>query len=407
MNVVPAGPAIALPDGEGVVISYCFPPYADTAAVVAAKRVREFGRPVRVVSNAMDKIRKQDASLQKIAGGLVRELSIQKTPTAFSSWPSISTFTAAAVEQVERWSADGHTPTWMYSRAQFTASNIAAAMVKRAHPDVFWVAEFSDPLAHDVKGGKRSAPVDLESDLARELLHTFEDRGIHVDDPGNVYEVCESLTYALADVVIFTNTAQRDYMASTCADGGLRDALPSKAVVIPHPRPPRQLFDLATPEYELDPRKINVGYFGNFYANRGLGEVLGALETVPTDVRDALRVHVFTPKVEEFRTVVARHSLDGVVFGNEPLPYLEFLALADRMDILYVNDATTALGTDLPANPFLPSKVSDYLGSSAQVWAAVEEGSPMSKLDLSYVSPANHLTATMLMLTNLARDRVH
>lgn len=394
---------IALPDGDGIVISYCFPPYADTAAVVAAKRVREFGRPVRVVSNAMDKIRKQDPSLTQIAGDLVQELSIKATPTAFSSWRSISTYTAAALDQVETWLSGDVKPTWMYSRAQFTASNIAAALVKSAERELFWVAEFSDPLAHDVKGVKRSAPVDLDSDLARDLLAAIEARGVHVEDPGNVYEICESVTYTLADVVIFTNPVQRDYMVSTCPDPALRDLLRAKAVVIPHPRPPRRLFELASPEYDLDSDVVNIGYFGNFYANRGLGEVLTALESAPADVRERIRLHVFTPKVDEFLRAVEHRSLFDVVRGNEPLPYLEFLALADRMDVLFVNDATTQ-GTELLGNPFLPSKISDYLGSKASVWASAEEDSPMSHLELPFVSPVSHVTASLLMLTRLARD---
>lgn len=393
-----------VPDGPGIVVSYCFPPYADTAAVVAAKRVREFDRPVRVVSNAMDKIRKVDPSLAQIAGDLVTELSIKSTPTAFSSWRSISTFTEAVLDQVEKWLRDADKSTWMYSRAQFTASNIAAALVKKSEPKLFWIAEFSDPLSHDVKGEKRSAPVDLDSDVARELLLALEERGVRVDDPGNVYEVCESLTYALADAVIFTNTAQRDYMTAACPDADLRETLLAKAVVSPHPRPPRQLFELASSDYELDPDKVNIGYFGNFYANRGLGEVLTALASAPDDVRDRIRIHVFTPKVDEFRKVVKSRSLSDVVQGNGPLPYLEFLALADRMDVLYVNDATTTAGTQLPVNPFLPSKISDYLGSKASVWASVEDGSPMSRMDLPYTSPTNHVTGTLLTLTSLARD---
>ena len=72
-----------------LVASYCFPPYSDTAAVVAAKRVHDRGEPVDVICNAMDSIRQQDPDLVQVCGSLVRRFAAVPSRTAFSSWGSV------------------------------------------------------------------------------------------------------------------------------------------------------------------------------------------------------------------------------------------------------------------------------------------------------------------------------
>ncbi|MBE2899214.1 hypothetical protein HPC37_10715 [Pasteurellaceae bacterium 20609_3] len=66
----------------------------------------------------------------------------------------------------------------------------------------------------------------------------------------------------------------------------------------------------------------------------------------------------------------------------EILPYVDyfdFLKLCDEFDALLVMDAKTK---DLKINnPYLPSKLSDYIGSQTTILALVEEGSPMSEVN--------------------------
>lgn len=71
------------------------------------------------------------------------------------------------------------------------------------------------------------------------------------------------------------------------------------------------------------------------------------------------------------------------------------------MDVLLVNDAVTPPGGTV--NPFLPSKWSDYRGSSTPVWAIVEEGSSLSRMEgIRFRSPVEHLSALQQVLAELA-----
>ncbi|WP_440900837.1 hypothetical protein, partial [Actinosynnema sp.] len=200
-------PGVAEPV-RGLVVSYCFPPYADAASVVAAKRVRDHGLPVDVVQNRMDRLRRRDPLLGAIAGPFVRRQVLIPTPSAFSSWRSVRDFTEEGLQHALTWDRDRGGYEHLYSRAQFAASQVLAARFVLARTAVRWTAEFSDPLSHDVTGAVRFSPVDDDA-----LLHVLGEglraRGVRPPTSGNVFEWSEVLALALADTVLFTNEHQR------------------------------------------------------------------------------------------------------------------------------------------------------------------------------------------------------
>lgn len=393
-------------DKPTLVASYCFPPYNDTSAVVAAKRVRQTGDPVDVVANAMDAIRRKDDSLTTICGDLVRRYAALPTPSAFSAWKSITQFAEQGYRTAMRWQDEQGHYEKVYSRAQFAASHFLAARFKVANPSVAWTAEFSDPLSHDVLGGERTAPME-PTPLANLLTEAIEDAGFSAPPGQNSLSLCETTAFALASEIIFTNPLQRDFMLEHCHDQRLADRAREIAVVKPHPTLPREYYSIVESEYQVDESKVNIGYFGNFYANRGVDMLVDALAALRPEDRDRLALHIFTSAGagEQLQQLVERRELGGQILVQPYADFLAFLNLCDRMDLLLVNDAITPPGGSV--NPFLPSKWSDYKGSTTPVWALVEEGSCLDTNDeVDLKTPVEHFTAYTQVLTRLARRGV-
>lgn len=386
---------------QDLVIAFAFPPFADTAAVVAAKRVREAGRPVDVIQNVMSGKRSVDPSLDQIAGDLVRRRAKLRTPTLFSSWKGIPGFTEPGLAQALEWDADGPGYQRVYSRAHWVPSHFLAAQFKALRQQVQWTAEFSDPLSLYVDARERFTQVE-DGPLIGQLGAAVRAAGF--DPPGdNLFSWVEALPYALADELVFTNDNQRDLMLGRIADRALAARARERATVRPHPTLPTQFYRLTDPEVELSPGRVHIGYFGNFYATRGLDTVLTALRALATPVRERVQLQVFTSDPAALQTAVQAAGLGDTdtVRAHPFVGYLDFLALSTRMDVLLINDAVTD-GT-FTVNPFLPSKWSDYLGSGRPVWGIVEEGSPLSARPLDHRTPVNHVTAMMQVLTRLAR----
>ena len=380
----------------GLVISYCFPPYVDTAAVVAAKRVRQRGEVVDVIFNAMDRLRHTETSTRRIADPFISDEAAITSPSAFATWASIDSFRELGIAQIDAWEEQKGPYQTVYSRVQFAASHFLAADYKLSRPAVRWTAEFSDPLSRDVHGKERGAPAE-ESPFLDRLRAAFRERGVEPPATDNTFVWCEWAAYVLADEVLFTNVNQRDYMLGLCPDA-VADTVLAKSVIAPHPTLPASFYDMQHPEYPIPADRVNIAYFGNFYATRGLDDLLVAMAELPARHREKVCLHVFTSTPDELRRRGAELGLDEQLSVGPYFGYLDFLNLTTRFDCLLVNDAVT---DPQIRNPFLPSKWSDYRGSGTPIWGLLEEGSPLSAQPVTYISPVGDVHAARQVLTGL------
>lgn len=375
---------VTSPFPRGLAIAYAFPPYADTSAVVAAKRIRERGAVVDVIYNAMDRIRDTDDTIRRISGPFVADEAVLRTPSYFSDWGSMEQFSLEGLKVIERWETTKGRYRSVYSRAQFAASHFLAAAYKLSNPDAVWTAEFSDPLSRDIQDRERGTPI-KRGPLLRMLRRGLRRAGLPIPRSRNCFVWCEELAYALADELIFTNENQMEYMLGYCANPELAEVARKKAVISPHPTLPPEFYSMVDSDYHLEAGRVHIAYFGNFYANRSLDDVLAAIAKCDPQTRERLRLHVFTSKPAGLRQRAMDLGVGKSVRVSPYVPYLEFLNLTTKFDCLLVNDAGTK-GTH-PCNPYLPSKWSDYRGSGTPVWGLVEVGSTLSRQALDFVSP--------------------
>jgi hypothetical protein len=384
----------------GIVAAYAFAPYADTSAVVTAKRMRDRGGIGDVVCNTMDGIRGTDRTLGPIYGPFVERRAQLQTPVAFMSWAAFEAFALAGLRTIRAWEQAGRRYEWLYSRAQFPASHLLAAAYKLTNPQVRWVAEFSDPLSRDVHGAQRGDPV-TGGGLADLIRRGMRRRDLPLPRVTNSLVWAEELVYALADEIVFTNDHQRDYMLSYCSRDDLARAARARSVVSPHPTLPPEFYRMVECGYPLEDGLVHLGYFGNFYANRGPGTLLSALAALDRRTRARVKVHVFTTRPQEVVREAAERGVADSVQAAPYLGYLEFLNLTTRLDALVVADAATS-GRHA-RNPYLPSKWSDYRGSGTPVWGLVEDGSPLSAQPLDFRSPLDDPGAGADVIAELVR----
>ncbi|MGB3686059.1 MAG: hypothetical protein WA991_09580 [Ornithinimicrobium sp.] len=400
-----------------LVIAYCFTPFVDTSGTVAAKRVCLLGEPVDVIQNDMSSLRKSDSGLDAIAGSMVRRRAMLDTVTRFSSWISISEWCVAGMAQVEKWVGKTSTvqdepgssqdrPPWtsMYSRSHFIASHFLAALIKSRYPHLRWEAEFSDPCSRDATGELRYAPVG-DGELLENFRSILHESGANAPESDNAFEWAEFLVYALADEIIFTNANQATYMLGYCADQDLAARGRAATAAVHHPMLPQRFYSMAPVSVSLDPDRIHIGYFGNFYGKQSPQAAVEGISFLPMDLRQRLQLHIFTAPTEPLEKIVDDLDVADCVNVQPFLPFLQFLATAGKMDILLVVDYP--LPKDTAINPFLLSKWGDYKGTGQPIWGILEESSVLSATEdpaLMYRTPVGHVTAAAQLLSRLARD---
>lgn len=337
-----------LSETEGIAFCHNFVPAVDPSAYVAAKRLPKiaelFGEPIhwtvissdcpfRDVDNTFDEFyaRQQYAKHIVIHFGKLFDVSGQ------AKW---------AEEAVKK--ARGLEPAVMYSRSMWIGSHIAALMYRKNHPNVKWYAEFSDPVYIATNGKPRLCGI--------------------TEDPDSWLKI-EYEVMCQADELIFTNENQLTYMLEHNDLVTDKEEILRKSRVCRHPILPERFTRLMSSDIQLSADRINVGYFGTFYPARNSTDLLKLLR------RDNVEVYIFTPQKvreipKEYRPFLQRLHWCGT------MDHMMFLNAASKFDYLFLSD----MEFDGDINPYLPSKLADYLVTGTPILAKVEDGSAMSKI---------------------------
>lgn len=359
-----------------LIISYAFSPTNTTTSNVVAKRILTEEKNVDVICASLDE-QPKDFTLEK----MVNQFIIKKyvVESNFSTdWNNIKNFVDKGLKQLDDYEK-------IYSRANFVHSHFLALEYKLTHPDTYWRAEFSDPLIFTFNNRHLSGKIGDEDYVERfnKLLKDKNHELISVDDDINC--ICEYLTFLYADEIIFTNNSQKKEMINTLPFK-IADIINKKAIISPHPTLDEKYYYINKSDYEINENYINFAYFGVIFSNRSFEDFINAFDNIDDDLKDKVRLHIFTQNITLFEQILSEKLYKNTIINNN-VDYLEFLNLTTKFDVLIVEDSYTK--DSFKVNPYLPSKISDYKGSSNKIWAICEKESEMSKLDVDYKSYIN------------------
>lgn len=357
-----------------LVVSYCFPPYSDTSATVVSKRLLEQNEPFDVVYNSMNKIRKKEYTVDNMIKHLYGSKKVVYSTPSFSNMYYLNDYVDEAfkfyIQNKDKYNL-------IYSRAMFPISHFPPLFIKILTPDIKWTAEFSDPLLKDIESNLRYSDIrnnELVNSLKSGILGEFTE---YVDE--NLFNLAELIPFALADNLIFTNENQLEYMISRF-NNKLQSLIRAKACISSHPTLPYKYYNTELFEYPLEDSVINLAYFGNFYSKRGFLEFKKLIDILNNNYNQIFKLHIFTNKNQLVNEQITDLE-NNLITVNEYLSYEEFLNATTKFDVLLLNDSYT-IG-DKHLNPYLPSKLSDYLGSNNFIVALTEKNSVMSKIENS------------------------
>lgn len=388
------------PLARDLAIVYAFPPLLDTGGFVVARRFA--GRdPYDLVTQDMSSRRPTDARSLELIRGQVGRRMVAHGPVAAGNWRGIERFCRAGMAKIDlRESARGEYRS-LYSRSMWIAPSVLAAWYKARHPDVPWTAELSDPLALRPTGDRRPDLV-VPSEILHDIEAAVRERGMPGRPSDLFFETVEWMVYSLADRIVFTNEHQRTIMLEAYSDPSIVDAVIARSEIQRHPTPGPELYrrgaaDLALPAEAQG--RIAIGYFGNFYNVRGVGDLLDPFALLDGAERDRVRLLIFTATVDKAQADVDAHPARDMVTVLPALAYFDFLAMTTMVDWLIVADAHRP--PEFRLNPYLPSKAADYRGSGTPVWGLVDEGSMLSASGLREQSPLGDAAAGAAVLRRI------
>ena len=379
---------------NALVVAYCFPPFNDPSSIVCAKRLSENKDIYDVIYCNMNKVRKMDFSLDLISSHFIRRDYIVDSYPSFSGWDAIKEFIDKAIKININKDYD-----YIYSRSLWMGSHFAAMFLKEKLK-LKWTAEFSDPHLYDIDGNIRYSEID---DQTLKYIYKLVPKKYRNILTKNAFMLAEVLPYILADRIVFTNSNQREYMLSYLDNEMLRKEVLNKSIISPHPMPEKSLFELVAPDIQLPEGYINTAYFGSFYSKRTIG-FFSDERVIDIMRRNKIKMHIFTNSIEEAKECL--QGVDGVdmVFSfYKYMPYVEYLSLLRRFDVLLLIDSIVSQNKGI--NPYLPSKLSDYIASETPVWAIVDESTAIPIDKVKYISKNNKIHEIIKALEQISKSR--
>ena len=157
----------------------------------------------------------------------------------------------------------------------------------------------------------------------------------------------------------------------------------NKTTITSHPTLDKKYYYIKDSNYEIDDKYINFAYFGTIFSKRAFEDFTIAFENIDDEIRENVRLHIFTSAKTLFEQILSPKIYEKTAI-NPNISYLEFLNLTTKFDVLLVEDSYSK--GEAIKNPYLPSKLSDYMGSGNDIWAVCEKGSVMDNIDLKYKS---------------------
>ena len=336
---------------KGIAFCHNFSPFADASAYVATKRLSQisdlYGKNIywNVLYANMHTRQRDDKFEIFFSRYQYAEKHIIGDKAYFNEKAQWE-WGKKAFESVNSYKAEV-----IYSRSMWVGSHVAAYLYKKKFPNTKWYAEFSDPIYMGTDNRPRKNAKIYEKDLS--FLNTF-------------WKDIESIVMNTADIIIFTNNNQKKYMFAK--NELLKKYDDKKYITISHPSLPNYYSKLIIQNYDLDKEQINIGFFGSIYMNRQLDDLFKLLE------RSNVYLHIFTSSDFSLFTDILQYKEKIKI--NKQISYFEFLNIASQMDYLYLND----INFSFEINPYLPSKITDYLITGTPILAKIVNNSPLSMI---------------------------
>lgn len=386
-------------DCDELYISYLFPPSNQASGITVFKRIVEENSNIDVLQS---NFHSNNSSFNKYVEKHINNRFGVEIDEKFDWAVFIYEFIKKGMEIIKN-----REYKKIYSRSWLMANHFLACEYKFKNPETFWRAEFSDPLIYDLNNNPKSYDemiIDDKNYISNinnqiRLMNSRNNSDYPlVENNMSAYFIAEYLVYLFADKIIFTNENQMKIMLDQFPVD-VKDIVLGKCEIKRHPTLPDEFYHISEADLNLNDDCINIAYFGNdYYSKRHFEALFYAVEALNHKYSDKIRVYLYISN----RKMVEKLLPSDKFITKKPLEYSDFLNATTKFNVLLVNDVTTKGVFDV--NPYLPSKLSDYIGAKTDVWALYEPESSLSKTDVKYKSDMYDYDACLNELVRILED---
>ena len=250
-------------------------------------------------------------------------------------------------------------------------SHIAGGLIKKKHPEVKWIASFSDPF--------KGSPYKKEDLSNRSIFYKI---AFAVGAFCLYNDRYEETAVKNADKLIFICEEQRDFTLKQYSD---YEKLLKKSVIYPLTYIPEWKMYSDLLEAEKPHRKIRQAvHLGRLYGLRKIDsfiEALGQLKKEIPDLKEKIVFHQYSEIQSADVAKIREYGLDDLFIIHEKVPYKESVEIMKNADVLLLFDT---LMPEAQVQPYLPSKIVEYLMLKKPILGVCDANSPSCRILKEY-----------------------
>ncbi len=250
-------------------------------------------------------------------------------------------------------------------------SHIAGDLIKKKHPEVEWIASFSDPF--------KGSPYKKEDLSGRSIFYRIA---------FNVGAYClynnryEELAVRNADKLVFICEEQRDFTLRQYPE---YEKLLEKSIVYPLTFiPDWQMYSDLLSSRKVCHEKKTAVHLGRLYGLRKIDSFLEALKELNEEIaglKEKIVFHQYSEIQDADRKRISEYGLEDLFIMHDKVTYQESVRIMKEADILVLFDT---LMPDAQIQPYLPSKIVEYLMLKKPVLGVCDDNSPSYRILKEY-----------------------
>ena len=358
------------------VVPGSFVPYNDTVTILSYKRLRNLDMDMDVFCFKG----KEDPSLLK---ELEKDENFKKFHIKYTSdldWAIprnyplrlpfglvlMNKYVSDALKEFEKGNYE-----YLFTSIVPGISHIAGYKIKKKHPEVKWIASFSDPF--------KGSPYKKTDNSDRSIFYQF---AFNVGAFVLYNSKYEEVAVNHADKLVFICEEQRDFTLKQYPN---YEELVKKSVIYPLTFIPewKMYSDLLdTPRVHNEVKQAV--HLGRLYGLRKIDSFLEALKELNEEIPDLKNKIVFhqyseiqAPDVRKIK----EYGLEDVFVLHDKVTYKESVEIMKNADILVLFDT---LMPDAESQPYLPSKIVEYLMLKKPILGICDPNSPSYRILREY-----------------------
>lgn len=247
-------------------------------------------------------------------------------------------------------------------------SHICGYYIKKKNPNIKWTASFSDPI--------KGSPYKKDPDLKKRSI--FYRIAFNVGSFIYMNNKYEEVAIDNADKLVFICEEQRDFTLSQYDN---KDEIIKKCIIEPLTYIPewKMYKDLMNaPKVNNLPKQAV--HLGRLYGLRKIDNFLEALKDLNEEI-DNLHEKIVFHQYSEIQPYdiqkIKDYNLNKVFIVHDKVSYQESVNIMKNADILVLFDT---IMHDEPIQPYLPSKITEYLLLNKPILGICENNSPSYRL---------------------------